>query len=96
MKSVLITGITGQDWAYLEKFLLEKGYEVLGTYRRISSPNFWRLQHLNIFDKVKLIPTDMTDQSSLPNAINTSLPDEIYHLAAQYFMWPIENLLRFE
>lgn len=52
MKNALITGITGQDGAYLAKFLLNKGYDVYGTYRRISTPNFWRLQHLEIFDKV--------------------------------------------
>lgn len=46
MKKTLITGITGQDVAYLSKFLLGKGYEVYGTYRRLSTPNFWRLQYL--------------------------------------------------
>jgi GDPmannose 4,6-dehydratase len=86
MKRAFITGITGQDGAYLAKFLLEKGYEVFGAYRRISSPNFWRLQYLDIFKRVKLIPTDMTDQSSIQNAISISLPDEIYHLAAQSFV----------
>lgn len=86
MRKALITGITGQDGSYLAKLLLGKGYEVYGTYRRISSPNFWRLQYLDIFDKVKLIPTDMTDQSSLENALQISLPDEVYHLAAQSFV----------
>ena len=86
MRRALITGVTGQDGAYLAKFLLEKGYEVYGTYRRISSPNFWRLQYLKIFHKVKLIPTEMTDQSSLQNALYISSPDEIYHLAAQSFV----------
>ena len=86
MKKALITGITGQDGAYLAKFLLEKGYEVYGTFRRISTPNYWRLQFLNIFDRIKLLPVDMTDQSSLMNAIIFSNPDEIYHLAAQSFV----------
>jgi len=86
MKRALITGITGQDGAYLAKFLLEKGYEVYGTYRRQSSPNFWRLQYLGIFDKVNLIPIDLTDTSSILEAIKISEPDEVYHLAAQSFV----------
>lgn len=82
----LITGITGQDGAYLAKFLLDKGYEVFGTYRRLSTPNFWRLQYLGIFDKVKLIPAELIDTPSLIEAVNISQPDEIYHLAAQSFV----------
>jgi len=82
----LITGITGQDGAYLAKFLLEKKYEVYGTYRRLSTPNFWRLQHLNIFDKVKLIPADLIDSASLLEAVKISDPNEVYHLAAQSFV----------
>ena len=49
-KAALITGISGQDGAYLAKFLLDKGYDVFGTYRRLSTPNFWRLQYLDIFE----------------------------------------------
>jgi GDPmannose 4,6-dehydratase len=82
----LITGITGQDGAYLAKFLLEKKYEVFGTYRRLSTPNFWRLQYLNVFDKVKLISVDLIDSASLFEAVKISNPDEIYHLAAQSFV----------
>jgi len=82
----LITGITGQDGAYLAKFLLEKNYEVYGTYRRLSTPNFWRLQYLNVFDKVKLIPVDLIDSASLLEAVKISEPDEVYHLAAQSFV----------
>jgi len=85
-KKALITGITGQDGAYLAKFLLEKGYEVYGTYRRISTPNFWRLQSLNIFDKVNLIPADLLDGTSIIEAIKISEPDELYNLAAQSFV----------
>ena len=51
-KTALITGITGQDGAYLSKVPLDKSYEVFGTYRRLSTPNFWRLQYLAIFEKV--------------------------------------------
>ena len=86
MKSALITGITGQDGAYLSKFLLSKGYKVYGTFRRTSTPNFWRLCHLKIFDQIELIPADITDMSSILEAINVSQPDEIYNLAAQSFV----------
>ena len=85
-KKALITGITGQDGAYLAEFLLNKGYEVYGTYRRISTPNFWRLQHLNICDNVNLIPADLSDEYSIMEAVHISEPDEIYHLAAQSFV----------
>lgn len=86
VRKALITGITGQDGAYLAKFLLEKGYEVYGTYRRLSTPNFWRLLHLDIYDKVTLIPADMIDAGSVIQAIQISKPDEIYNLAAQSFV----------
>jgi len=85
-KRALITGVTGQDGAYLAKFLMEKGYEIFGTYRRLSTPNFWRLQYLSIFDKVNLIPADLVDAASIVEAIKLSEPDEIYHLAAQSFV----------
>ncbi len=85
-KAALITGITGQDGAYLAKFLLDKGYKVFGTYRRLSTPNFWRLQYLDVFEKVDLIPADLVDASSITEAIKISQPDEIYHLAAQSFV----------
>lgn len=86
MKSALITGVTGQDGAYLAKLLLEKGYTVYGTFRRLSTPNFWRLQYLNIFNKISLIPIDLSDSGSISEAIMISEPDEIYHLAAQSFV----------
>lgn len=86
MKSALITGITGQDGAYLAKFLLEKDYKVYGTYRRLSTPNFWRLQNLEVLDKINLIPADLIDGSSMVEAVKISEPDEIYHLAAQSFV----------
>lgn len=86
MKKTLITGITGQDGAYLAKFLLNKRYEVYGTYRRLSTPNFWRLEYLGIFDKVNLIPADLSDSSSIVEALKISEPDEVYHLAAQSFV----------
>ncbi len=86
MKRALITGVTGQDGAYLADFLLKKGYKVYGTYRRSSTPNFWRLQALKVLDKITLISADMTDFSSLLEAIKVSDPDEVYNLAAQSFV----------
>ena len=62
-KNALVTGLTGQDGAYLAKLLLLKGYNVYGIYRRLSTPNFWRLQYLDIFDEVKLIPADLLDSA---------------------------------
>mgnify|MGYP003952702515 CR=1 FL=1 len=85
-KRALITGITGQDGAYLSELLLSKGYEVFGTYRRSSTPNFWRLQHLNIFEKIQFIPADLIDSSSMLEAVKTSDPSEIYNLAAQSYV----------
>lgn len=82
----LITGITGQDGAYLAAFLLKKGYQVYGTYRRLSTPNFWRLQYLDIFDKVNLLSADMVDTSSIMEAVKVAQPDEMYNLAAQSFV----------
>ena len=70
----------------MAKFLISKGYTVFGTYRRLSTPNFWRLHFLQIFDKVKLIPGDIVDSSSVAQALEKSNPDEIYHLAAQSFV----------
>jgi GDPmannose 4,6-dehydratase len=58
-KRALITGVTGQDGAYLARFLLEKGYQVFGTFRRLSTPNFWRIQYLDIFEKINLIPVEL-------------------------------------
>ena len=85
-KRALVTGVTGQDGAYLSKLLLEKGYEVYGTYRRTSSPNFWRLQFLKIFDKVKFISADLIDSSSMFESIKVSDPHEVYNLAAQSYV----------
>ncbi|MGA3083233.1 MAG: GDP-mannose 4,6-dehydratase [Thermodesulfobacteriota bacterium] len=85
-KRALITGVTGQDGAYLARFLLEKGYQVFGTFRRLSTPNFWRLQDLNIFEKINLIPVELIDTASITEAIISSRPDEVYNLAAQSFV----------
>ena len=86
VKKALITGITGQDGAYLADLLLKKGYKVFGTYRRTSTPNFWRLQSLGIFSKINLIPADLLDMGSLVEAVHVSDPDELYNLAASSFV----------
>ena len=86
MKKVLITGVTGQDGAYLSKLLLSKGYKVFGTFRRVSTPNFWRLQNLGIFNKINLIPADLLDMGSLLEALTVSEPDEVYNLAAASYV----------
>ena len=86
MKRALITGITGQDGAYLAEFLINKGYQIFGAYRRLSSPNFWRLHYLGIYEKIKFLPLDMVDSKSISNALNISQPKEVYNLAAQSFV----------
>lgn len=84
-KKALITGITGQDGSYLAELLLEKGYEVYGLIRRHStSGNLWRIEH--ILDDINLVYGDITDQSSLYEALKQSDPDEVYHLAAMSFV----------
>jgi GDPmannose 4,6-dehydratase len=85
-KRAFITGITGQDGAYLSRLLLEKGYQVLGVDRRTSVPTLERLQYLGIVDDVTLLDGDVTDTGSLVRALETAQPDEIYNLAAQSFV----------
>ncbi|MEP7729349.1 GDP-mannose 4,6-dehydratase [Marinomonas primoryensis] len=88
MKVAVVTGITGQDGAYLAQLLLDKGYTVYGTYRRTSSVNFWRIEelaikrHLNLY----LIEYDVTDLSSSIRLLHDTQPDEVYNLAAQSFV----------
>ena len=88
MKSAVITGITGQDGAYLAKFLLDKGYRVYGTFRRTSSVNFWRIEELGIQDHpdLHLVEYDLTDLSSSIRLLETSQANEVYNLAAQSFV----------
>ena len=88
MKKAIITGISGQDGAYLAEVLLAKGYKVIGTYRRTSSVNFWRIEELGI-DKhpnLTLVEYDLTDAASSFRLIETWQPDEVYNLAAQSFV----------
>lgn len=88
MKTCLITGITGQDGAYLAKLLLGKGYRVVGLLRRSASSDVIgeRLRWLGIYDDVELMDGDLTDISSIIRIVRTVKPDEIYNLAAQSFV----------
>ena len=86
MKSALITGITGQDGAYLAKFLLEKGYKVYGLLARRATATTWRLAELNVLEKIELLEGDLTDVTSLIRAIEIAEPDEFYNLGAQSFV----------
>ncbi|AOJ12752.1 GDP-mannose 4,6-dehydratase [Burkholderia vietnamiensis] len=88
MKSVIITGITGQDGAYLAELLLEKGYTVYGTYRRTSSVNFWRIEELGIAKNpnLHLVEYDLTDLSASIRLLQTTGATEVYNLAAQSFV----------
>ncbi|AVS98109.1 GDP-mannose 4,6-dehydratase [Paracidovorax avenae] len=88
MKKAIITGITGQDGAYLAELLLAKGYTVYGTFRRTSSVNFWRIEELGIKNhpNLHLVEYDLTDLSSSIRLLQTSEATEVYNLAAQSFV----------
>jgi GDPmannose 4,6-dehydratase len=83
-KNALITGITGQDGSYLAELLYNKGYNVYGLVRRLSTPNTSRIDH--IINNIELLQGDLTDQSSLSEAMRIAQPDEVYNLAAQSFV----------
>jgi len=88
MKKAIVTGITGQDGAYLTQLLLDKGYQVFGTFRRTSSVNFWRLDELAVTNHpmLSLLEYDLTDLGSTMSMVQRVNPDEIYNLAAQSFV----------
>ncbi|MFS3556609.1 GDP-mannose 4,6-dehydratase [Citrobacter braakii] len=88
MKTAVVTGITGQDGAYLAELLLSKGYTVYGTYRRTSSVNFWRIDELGIKNNpnLHLIEYDLTDLSASIRLLQTTKATEVYNLAAQSFV----------
>lgn len=87
-KVAVITGITGQDGAYLAELLLEKGYVVYGTYRRTSSVNFWRIEELGIakHPNLNLVEYDLTDLSTSIRLLQQTGATEVYNLAAQSFV----------
>ncbi|MGG6310591.1 GDP-mannose 4,6-dehydratase [Paenibacillus macerans] len=89
MKKALITGVTGQDGSYLAELLLKKGYKVYGVRRRTSTPNYENVEHIK--DEIEWLSGDLSDLSSLIEAVRKSDPDEVYNLAAQSFVetsWP--------
>jgi len=88
MKTAIVTGITGQDGAYLAELLLSKNYTVYGTYRRTSSVNFWRLEELGVRDhpQLRLVEYDLTDLSATIRLLERSQAGEVYNLAAQSFV----------
>lgn len=88
MKTAVVTGISGQDGAYLAELLLSKGYTVYGTFRRTSSVNFWRIEELGIQcdSNLHLVEYDLTDLSSTIRLLQTSGATEVYNLAAQSFV----------
>ena len=88
MVTAIVTGVTGQDGAYLTALLLEKGYTVFGTYRRTSSVNFWRLEEEGVdkHENLHLVEYDLTDLSSSIRLLQTTGATEVYNLAAQSFV----------
>ncbi|HXZ07412.1 MAG TPA: GDP-mannose 4,6-dehydratase [Paraburkholderia sp.] len=87
-RKAIITGVSGQDGAYLTKLLLDKGYQVIGTYRRTSSVNFWRMRELNVVNHpdLQLVEHDLTDLGSTLRLLQNAEADELYNLAAQSFV----------
>ncbi|MBB3257511.1 GDPmannose 4,6-dehydratase [Paraburkholderia bannensis] len=87
-RKAIITGVSGQDGAYLTKLLLDKGYQVIGTYRRTSSVNFWRMNELGVTDhpSLELVEHDLTDAGSTIRLLERAQAGEIYNLAAQSFV----------
>ena len=85
-KKALVTGITGQDGAYLSKLLLEKGYEVYGAFRRTSDLNLGRPRFLGIQDKINYVPIELLEYSNIYRTLEKVQPDELYNLAAQSFV----------
>ena len=85
-KTVLITGINGQDGALLADFFLKKGHKVIGTFRRGTQPKFWRLEELKILNEIKCIGLDLSDSITLLKLLDEYNPSEIYHLAGDSFV----------
>jgi GDPmannose 4,6-dehydratase len=86
MKKALITGITGQDGAYLTELLLRKDYEIYGAFRRTSDLNLTRLRYLGVDDKVHFVPLELHELTNIQRTIEKVRPDEIYNLGSQSFV----------
>lgn len=85
-KSAIVTGVTGQDGAYLSKLLLEKGYKVYGAVRRSASTNFWRLEELGVRNDIEYVSMDLCEYTNIIRTIRKIQPDEFFNLAAQSFV----------
>jgi GDPmannose 4,6-dehydratase len=85
-KRALVTGVTGQDAAYLCRLLLERGYETYGAFRRSASLNLWRLEELGVAKDVRLVPLDLIEFTNILRTLEKVQPDELYNLAAQSFV----------
>ena len=88
MKKAIVTGVGGQDGAYLARYLIDLGYEIYGGYRRAVSPNFWRLNELGLLNEPNfhLVEFELTDPFNILSVVNEIRPEEIYNLAAQSFV----------
>ncbi|MGO9013356.1 MAG: GDP-mannose 4,6-dehydratase [Dissulfurispiraceae bacterium] len=86
IKKALITGITGQDGAYLSKLLLEKGYEVYGAFRRTSDLNMGRMKFLGIDNNIEFVPLELLEFTNIQKTLEAIKPDEVYNLGAQSFV----------
>ena len=88
MKKAIITGVGGQDGAYLARYLIDLGYEIYGGYRRAVSPNFWRLNELGLLNEPNfhLVEFELTDPFNILSVVNKIRPEELYNLAAQSFV----------
>ena len=88
MKKAIITGVGGQDGAYLARYLIDLGYDIYGGYRRAVSPNFWRLNELGLLNEPNfhLVEFELTDPFNILSVVNKIRPEEIYNLAAQSFV----------
>jgi len=85
-KSALITGISGQDGAYLARLLVDKGYKVYGAQRRGASLNTARLEELGVLADIEVVPFELLEYSNISSVLNKVAPDEVYNLAAQSFV----------
>ena len=85
-KCALITGVTGQDGAYLAKLLLDRGYRVVGASRQNATPSTWRLNELGIANRIERVPFELLEPSNIRAVLRQIMPDEIYNLAAQSFV----------
>jgi len=85
-KKAIVTGIAGQDGTFLASLLLEKGYEVIGADRRRVDTEYWKLENMDIKNRIRFVYFDLMEQSNISTLVKNEQPDEIYNLAAQSFV----------